>query len=257
VEVASRHRSAKSAGGLEGRRALVVVPVRDVAETIVSVIRDVRRHNPWADLVVVDNASSDGTADLVRRARVRLLDLPVGLGCGGAMQAGFRYASEHKYDLVFQVDGGGRHWARRLAALAGPILAEEADLVVGSRLLGPRARKRRSLRLCGIHLLARLMTGLTQQRITDPTSGFRAAGRRAIELFAREYPQDYPEPLALVLARRQGLRVREVRASTRRRRPPPAQVGMWAGAAYIVKVIPAVLMDRLKTPVRLEGEVPR
>ena len=255
METAGKRRPAKPQAGLEGRRALVVVPALDAAETILSVLADLRRHARWADVLVIDNGSSDGTAERARRARARVLDLPLRLGAGGALQAGFRYALEAKYDLVFQFDAGGRHWARRLASLARPILAEEADLVIGSRSLASRSRRRRGPRVLGIRLLARLMTRVMQQRITDPTSGFRAAGRRAIALFAREFPQECPEPLALALARRHGLRVREVRASTRRRRPPVPPVGLWAGLGYVVKVVPAVLMDRLRTPVGREGEV--
>ena len=255
MEASARRRSAKSGEGLDGRRALVVVPALDAAETIGRVLADLRRHAPWADIVVIDNGSTDGTAERARRARAKVLDLPLRLGTGGAVQAGFRYAREHRYELVFQVDAGGRHWARRLAALARPILAEEADLVVGSRYLAPRSRRRRGLRVFATRLLARLMTRLARQRVTDPVSGFRAAGRRAIELFAREFPQDCPEPLALLLVLRHGLRVREVRASTRRRRPAVAPVSLWAGLAYLVKVIPAILMDRLKAPVGTKGEV--
>jgi hypothetical protein len=255
VETAVKRRFAKPQDGLEGRRALVVVVATDVAETITRVLADLRRHARWADVVVIDNGSSDGTAERARRARARVLDLPLRLGAGGALQAGFRYALAGNYDLVFQFDAGGRHWARRLAGLARPILAEEADLVVGSRYLSPRGQKRKGLRVFGIRLLARLMTRLIEQRITDPTSGFRAAGRRAIQLFAREFPQDYPEPLALVLAWSKGLRVREGRASTRRRRPAVPPVSLGAGLGYMTKVVPAVLMDRLRRPVHVEGEV--
>jgi len=257
VETAAKRRPGKPQDGLEGRRALVVVSATDVAETIWPVLADLRRHAPWADLVVIDNGSSDGTAERARRARAKVLDLPLRLGAGEALQAGFRYALAGNYDLVFQFDAQGRHWARRLASLARPILAEEADLVVGSRYLTPRGRRRKGLRIFVIRLLARLMTRLIEQRITDPTSGFRAAGRRAIELFAREFPPEHPAPLALVLAWCQGLRVREVPASTRRRRPPVPPIGWWAGLGYVAKVVPAVLMDRLKRPVGVEGEVAR
>jgi hypothetical protein len=257
VEGIARRKSGQPHEGLEGRRTLVLVPALDAAETIGRVVADLRRHAPWADIVVIDNASTDGTAERARRARARVLDLPLRLGRGGAIQAGFRYAREHRYDLVFQVDGDGRHWARRLASLARPILAEEADLVVGSRYLSPRGRRRRGVRVIGTRLLARLMTRMVRQRVTDPMSGFRAAGRRAIELFAREFPQDCPETLALVLMWRRGLRAREVRASTRRRRPAVAPVGLWAGLAYLAKVIPAVLMDRLKATVGSKGEAVR
>lgn len=240
---------------LGGRRALVVVPAFNEGETIARVIRDLRRRAPWADIVVVNDGSDDATAEVAREAGVKVLDLPVNLGIGGAVQTGYRYAWDRGYDLAFQFDGDGQHRASLLADLAGPVLADQADLVIGSRFLEPRGMTAYGMRLVGIKVLAATVSSVLRQRITDPTSGFRVAGRRAIHLFAREYPQDYPEPESLVLARRQGLRVREAPATMRRRRGGQSSIGLWAGVHYMARVILAVLMDMVKAPVRLEGEV--
>ena len=250
---------ASSAGGptadLGSRRALVIVPAFNEAEAIGWVVRDLRRHAPWADVLVVNDGSADETSEAARAAGAKTLDLPVNLGIGGAVQTGYRYAWEHGYDIAFQFDGDGQHRAKRLADLAAPLVTAEADLVVGSRFLRPRGMTATGMRLVGIRVLAAAVSKVMGQRITDPTSGFRAAGRRAIELFAQEYPQDYPEPESLVLVHRQGLRVREVPAAMRRRRGGVSSIGLWIGIHYMTKVLLAVLMDAVKAPVRLEGEV--
>ena len=240
---------------LRGRRALVVVPAYNEEDAVAGVIRDLRRHAPWADVLIVNDGSVDETSMRARRAGVTVIDLPVNLGIGGAVQTGFQYAYAHGYDMAFQFDGDGQHRARRLADLAAPLLAGEADLVVGSRFLRPRGMTARGLRLVGIKMLCSAISAVVGQRVTDPTSGFRGAGRRAIELFAQEYPQDYPEPESLVLMWRQGLRVCEVPATIRRRRRGVSSIGAMTGIHYMSRVLLAVLMDSVKAPVRLEGEV--
>jgi hypothetical protein len=205
-------------------------------------------------VLVVNDGSADETSERARAAGAKVIDLPVNLGIGGAVQTGYRYAWEHGYDLAFQFDGDGQHRARRLADVARPLVTAEADVVVGSRFLRPRGLTARGSRLAGIRILAAAVSMSLRQRITDPTSGFRGAGRRAIELFAQEYPQDYPEPESLVLARKQGLRVREVPVTMRRRRGGTSSIGLWTGIHYMARVLLAVAMESLKAPVRLEGE---
>jgi hypothetical protein len=231
------------------------VPAYNEAEAIGRTVRDLRRQAPWTDILVINDGSTDETAACARRAGAKVINLPVNLGIGGAVQTGYRYACENHYDLAFQFDGDGQHRARRLPDLARPLVAGEADLVVGSRFLRPRGATSSVSRVTGIKILAAAVSLVTRQRITDPTSGFRGAGRRAIELFASVYPQDYPEPESLVLVRKQGLRVREVPAAMRRRRGGASSIGLWTGVHYMAKVLLAILMEALKAPVRPEEEV--
>jgi glycosyltransferase involved in cell wall biosynthesis len=231
------------------------VPAYNEAEAIGRTVRDLRRQAPWTDVLVINDGSTDETAACARRAGAKVINLPVNLGIGGAVQTGYRYACENHYDLAFQFDGDGQHRARRLTDLARPLVAGEADLVVGSRFLRPRGATSSVSRVTGIKILAAAVSLVMRQRITDPTSGFRGVGRRAIELFASVYPQDYPEPESLVLVHKQGLRVREVPAAMRRRRGGASSIGLWTGVHYMAKVLLAVLMEALKAPVRLEEEV--
>ena len=240
---------------LGGRRALTIIPAYNEADCIQRVIEDLHGRAPWTDVLVVNDGSRDATGRLARDAGARVIDLPVNLGIGGAVQTGYRYAREEGYDVAFQFDGDGQHRASRLADLVGPILAGEADLVIGSRFLVPRGMTARGMRWIGIKILASVISLVLRQRVTDPTSGFRAAGRRAIHLFAAEYPQDYPEPESLVLLHKQGLRVCEVPATMRRRREGTSSIRPLHGAHYMSKVLLAVVMDLVKAPVRLEEEV--
>ena len=239
---------------LKGRRALVVVPAYNESAMIGSVLRDLRRHAPWADVVVVNDGSTDDTSAAARRLGARVVDLPVNLGIGGAVQTGFRYAWMHGYDVAFQFDGDGQHRARLLERIARPVFDGRADLVVGSRFLRPRGMTAAGARLVGIRVIAAALSLLLRQRVTDPTSGFRAVGRRGLALFAREYPQDYPEPESLVLVHKQRLAWCEVPATIRRRRGGVSSISLLAGIHYMSKVLLAVVMDMLKEPVSLERE---
>jgi glycosyltransferase involved in cell wall biosynthesis len=239
---------------LSGRRALVVVPAYNEEEAIGRTVRDLRRHAPWADVLVVNDGSTDGTAGAARAAGAKVVNLPVNLGIGGAVQTGYRYAYENDYDLAFQFDGDGQHRARRLQELAQPILDGETDMIVGSRFIRPRGMTARGSRWAGIKILAVAVSMVTGMKITDPTSGFRGGGRKVIRLFAQTYPQDYPEPESLVLVHKQGLRVLEVPATMRRRRGGVSSINFVKGIYYMAKVLLAVLMEAMKAPVRLEEE---
>jgi len=239
---------------LAGRRALVIVPAYNEAETIQRVVRDLTRHAPWADVLVVNDGSRDATAQVARQAGVKVITLPVNLGIGGAVQTGYQYAYQQGYDVAFQFDGDAQHRARLLGPLAAPILAGQADLVVGSRFLRPRGMTASGMRWVGIKMLSALISAAIGQRVTDPTSGFRAAGRRAIELFATEYPQDYPEPESLVLVHQQGLRVGEVPSTMRRRLKGVSSIRPFHSVHYMAKVMLAVIMDLFKAPVLVKRE---
>ncbi len=231
-------------------RALVIVPAYNEADTIARVIRDLGRHAPWADVLVVDDGSADETTRVAREAGAMVLRLPVNLGIGGAVQTGYRYAWLHGYDVAFQFDGDGQHRARWLAHLAAPIAAGEADLVVGSRFLEPRGMTATGMRWVGIKILAAAVSLVVRQTMTDPTSGCRAAGRRAIGLFAHVYPQDYPEPESIVLVRRQGFKLAERPVTMRRRRAGTSSINLTLGAHYMARVLLGVVMSALKPRVR-------
>jgi glycosyltransferase involved in cell wall biosynthesis len=169
-------------------RRIAIVPALNEERAIAHVVDEIRAYDAQLEIVVVDDGSVDGTAQVARAAGARVLRLPFNLGIGGAVQTGLRYAHENEFELAVRVDRDGQHDPAQLGAVVEPVLRGEADLVVGSRYLSPGGDGYRSSvpRRMGIGILARVVSALTRQRITDPTSGFQALNRKAIALFAAD-----------------------------------------------------------------------
>jgi glycosyltransferase involved in cell wall biosynthesis len=189
---------------------LAVVPAYNEAGTVAGVVEALRTKTPQLDVVVVDDGSTDDTARRAHAAGARVLRLPFNLGIGGAVQAGFKYADDHGYDYMVQVDGDGQHdpgeISKLFAALDDP---QPADMICGTRFATATGYIAPISRRTGIHVFAFLLSRLLRQPVTDPTSGFRLYNRRAIALFARDYPHDYPEVEAVLMLHHHRLTMRE------------------------------------------------
>lgn len=223
-------------------RVLVIVPAFNEAKSLPAVAEDLRRHAPEADVCVVDDGSKDGTAGVARSLGFRVLRLPMNLGIGGAVQAGYLWAHEHGYDAAVQFDGDGQHEAASMPGLLEPIRANVADLVVGSRFLGDGEFRSTFARRAGIRYLAGVIRLRCGARVTDSTSGFRAAGRAAIALFARGYPSDFPEPESIAIACRAGLSVAEAPVRMRERSHGASSITLLRSVLYMVKVTVALVL---------------
>jgi len=220
-------------------RVLAIVPAFNEERSLPAVVAGLRRSAPAVDVCLVDDGSTDGTADVARSLGVTVLSLPVNLGIGGAVQTGYRWARDHGYDVAVQVDGDGQHDATYLPALVDAVGAGHAALAIGSRFAGPRiegAFRSTWPRRAGIRYLSWMLRLRCDARVTDPTSGFRAAGRQAIELFARSYPPDYPEPESIAIAARAGLTVTEVPVRMSERLHGESSISAWRSFYYLVKV---------------------
>jgi len=190
---------------------VVVIPAYNEAANIANVIAGVREQLPQTTILVVDDCSPDRTAEVARAAGALVLRLPINLGDGAARQAGFKYANSLGADWVVQMDGDGQHRPESIPTLLAPILADEADLVIGSRFLGLGDYHAQRARRIGMRLFAAIASWAIGQTITDPTSGFRAMNRRAYQFFCgNAYPQQYPDADVLIAAYRAGLRLMEV-----------------------------------------------
>ena len=224
-------------------RVLAIIPAYNEERSLPGVVSAIRRACP-ADVCVVDDGSTDGTAALARRLDVILLSNPLNLGIGGAVQVGYLWAREHGYDAAVQVDGDGQHDPSFLPSLLEPLEARRADLVVGSRFLARDGEGFRStwVRRAGIRYLSWALVARCGARVTDPTSGFRAASRSAIELFARSYPSDYPEPESIAIAARRGLRVAEIPVTMRERLHGESSITPLKTLYYLVKVTLALVL---------------
>ena len=230
-------------------RILIIVPAYNEAESIASTIDSIRADAPWADIAVVNDGSQDATAEIARSKGVILLNLPYNLGIGGAMQTGYIFACERGYDVAIQVDGDGQHDPAYIPVLLAPMETGAADLVIGSRFIGPSFFRSSLPRLIGIRWFAALISLLIGRRVTDTTSGSRAANRSVIEFFASAYPQDYPEPEMVVFAHRAGFRIREVPVEMRERQGGKSSINLWRSIYYMIKVTLAILMSALR-PIR-------
>ncbi len=194
-----------------GKGGIVVIPAYNESATIAEVISGIKSWLPDARIVVVDDCSSDDTAEIARKAGALVVQLPINLGDGGARQAGFKYARQLGAKWVIQMDGDGQHRPESIPDLLAPILADEADLVIGSRFLGAGNYRPHLSRLIGMRLFGKIASWATGLPITDPTSGFRAMNRRAYSFFCRGvYPQQYPDADVLISAHKAGLRLKEV-----------------------------------------------
>jgi glycosyltransferase involved in cell wall biosynthesis len=229
-------------------RGIAIVPALNEEAAIAQVIDEIRAYDPELEIVVIDDGSPDRTAQAARAAGAQVLRLPFNLGIGGAVQTGFRYAYENGFELAVRVDGDGQHVPAQLSAVVEPVVRGDADIVVGSRYLGPSGDGYRSTapRRVGIRILAGIVSLLTGQRITDPTSGFQALNRKAITLFAVDYPHDYPEVEALVLLLRHRLRLLEVPIAMRPRAGGRSSIRTLSSAYYMVKVLLALFVGSFR-----------
>jgi glycosyltransferase involved in cell wall biosynthesis len=238
----SAQRLTTTHGQLTDLRRVAVVPAFNEENSIGRVIDEIRAFDHGFEVVVVDDGSTDRTAQLAAERGAVVLKLAFNLGIGGAMQTGYRYAFEHGFELAVQIDGDGQHDPRELPAIVKPLLEDEADMVVGSRFIGPTAYRGTFMRRMGIRLFARIVSVLVRQRVTDTTSGFRALNRRAIRLFAADYPHDYPEVEATLMLVRHRLRLKEVPVTMRARYAGRSSITALRSIYYMVKVLLALFI---------------
>ena len=243
--------TAKRDPRLGALRLLIIVPALNEEHSLPAVIREIRAVDPAFEIIVIDDGSADGTARAGATAGAIVLRMPFNVGIGGAVQTGYQYALERGVDLAVQVDGDGQHDPREIPRLLEPLLDERADMVVGSRFAPGGGYRGTPLRRVGIHIFAAIVSLLVRARVTDTTSGFRAVSRKAIRLFALDYPSDYPEVEATVLLVRHGLRMLEVPVQMRVRETGRSSITALRSVYYMVKVLLALfigLFRRYKTP---------
>ena len=240
-------------------RKLVIVPAYNEAGMVGRVVRDINRHAPDFDVVVIDDGSLDTTAAEAEASGAIVVRHPFNIGIGGAMQSGFKYALRHGYDVAAQVDGDGQHKPAYLPDLLGKLhtSGDEADMVCGSRFRGDPGYKVPVGRRIGNLIFSVVLTAICRKRISDPTSGFRMTNRRGIELFARDYPHDYPEVEAIVMLHAHRLRIHEVPVRMNARGFGRSSIDYPRSAYYMAKVLLALLVGlfrRRPTPVEATGE---
>lgn len=224
-------------------RKLAIVPAYNEAGMVGRVVRDIHRHAPGFDVLVVDDGSADSTAAEAEAQGAAVLRHPFNLGIGGAVQSGFKYALAHGYDVAAQVDGDGQHKPEYLEPMLEELHARgAADMVLGSRFLEDPGYRVPLGRRAGNLIFGAVTSLIVRRRITDPTSGMRMANRRGIELFARDYPHDYPEVEAILMLHAHRLRIHEVPVRMNARGFGRSSIDYPRSAYYMVKVLLAIFV---------------
>jgi len=232
-------------------KLLVVIPAYNEEKSVGRVTAEVREAVPQADILVVDDGSRDGTARVARNAGAFVVSLPLNLGIGAAVQTGYIFAREMGYDIVVRIDADGQHDPAEVPRLISLLLENDTDFIVGSRFMEDRKYSTSVARGIGIRMLSALLSLITHQRVTDPTSGFQAAKRDVIAFYADEYPHDYPEPETRALLHRAGFLVKEAPVSVHRRLEGQSSITSLGSVYYMTKVTLAIIIALLrKSPER-------
>ena len=227
-------------------KKLVIIPAYNESESIKKTVEDIIEKAKDFDYVVINDCSTDNTADICRENGFNFLNLPINLGIGGAVQTGYRYAYENGYDLAVQVDGDGQHDPAFLEEMAQELERQQADMVIGSRFITKEGFQSSFMRRVGIAYFTWLIKLLCGKKITDPTSGLRMIGKNVIRLFAENYPKDYPEPESVVAILRRNMKVVEIPVLMRERQGGTSSIRFGKTVYYMVKVTLAILVERIR-----------
>jgi glycosyltransferase involved in cell wall biosynthesis len=227
-------------------RLLVIVPALNEAGAIASVVREVKESVPDAPILVIDDSSSDDTIKVARQAGADVLPMPHHLGIGGCVQAGYKLAFELGFDYVIRVDGDGQHDARDIPRILECLKKSGAEMVIGSRFVSGNGSKTGAVRSLGIRFFRLVLRPILGKPVYDPTSGFVGVNRRALDVFSRSFPLDYPEIEALVVLQRRRFRFEEVPCRFRQRTTGRSSITAVKSLYYIVHVLLGVFVNVLR-----------
>lgn len=227
-------------------RGLIIIPAYNEEENIERVVQDLIENAVGFDYVIINDCSTDNTKYICEKNGYNVINLPVNLGIGGAMQTGYKYAKQQNYDIAVQFDGDGQHDAQYLTDLLSIMNQDGADMVIGSRFIDKKGFQSTGTRRLGINIINRLIKVCTGVKITDSTSGYRMINKKIIDSFCRYYPNDYPEPESIVASIRRGFRIRECTVEMRERMGGESSITFYKSFYYMFKVSMAILIDKLK-----------
>lgn len=234
----------------EQAKCLIIIPAYNEAENIEKVVDNIIQNYPQFDYVIVNDGSTDATKELCRKKGYQVLNLPVNMGIGGAVQTGYQYALDNQYDMAVQIDGDGQHDISFLEQMIQCMQEGNADCVIGSRYVNKEGFQSSKLRRTGIQFLSILGWMLTGVRVYDITSGYRLVSHKFINIFSWDYPTDYPEPEAIVIAAVYGGKIVEYPVVMKERENGTSSITFKRSVYYMVKVTLAMLIRRLSFGVR-------
>lgn len=227
-------------------KSIVIIPAYNEEKSIVKTVQDICEHAPEFDYVIINDCSTDQTLSVCRKHHLHVLNLPVNLGIGGAVQTGFLYAYKNGYDYAVQFDGDGQHDAQYLQEMRDYMIEQNADMLIGSRFLEKEGFQSTGMRRFGIRYFSALIKLLTGQKITDPTSGMRMINRDILAMYSESYPKDYPEPESVVAIINSGKKVMEYPVIMRKRMEGTSSISPLKSVYYMIKVSLAIFLEMLR-----------
>ena len=223
-------------------KSIVIIPAYNEEKSIVKTVQDICEHAPEFDYVIINDCSTDRTLSVCRKHHLHVLNLPVNLGIGGAVQTGFLYAHKNGYDYAVQFDGDGQHDAQYLQKMRDYMIEQNADMLIGSRFLEKEGFQSTGMRRFGIRYFSALIKFLTGQKITDPTSGMRMINRDILAMYSESYPKDYPEPESVVALLKRKKKVKELAVVMNERKEGVSSISPLKSVYYMIKVSVAVII---------------
>lgn len=235
-------------------KGLVIIPAYNEENQVASVIRGIKEHLPLAEVLIVDDGSSDRTPQVATEAGAKVLSHPFNLGYGAALQTGYRYALSKGYDEIVQMDGDGQHDPSSLTALLSVIRNREADIAIGSRFLkarsmgvGQQPYRSPFFRRVGMRFFGTITSLIIRQKITDSTSGYQAMNRKTIEWVSSDkFPCDYPDADVIIMLHRAGFRIREVPVQMFPSQNKKSMHSGWKPLYYIFKMFLSILVTLMR-----------
>lgn len=231
---------------IDKKKIIVIIPALNEEDNIGFVIEKIKKTMKNAYVLVINDGSTDLTQKRALSCGAQVVTLPFTLGIGAAMQTGFIFAQQNDFNIAVQVDGDGQHNPEEIPLLLEPIIEGKSDVVVGSRYIEKKGDMSSLQRRIGIKVFALLISKILGQRITDPTSGFRAVSCRVVDLFSKFYPEDYPEPESLIILHLNRFSITEVPVSMKKRVSGVSSIGVFGSIYYVIKVTLAILIDLCK-----------
>lgn len=227
-------------------KKLIIIPAYNESDSIKNTVNDIVTNAPEFDYIVINDCSTDNTADICKNNNFNFLSIPINLGIGGAVQTGYMYAEKYGYDIAVQVDGDGQHDPSFLETMAEELEKEKLDMVIGSRFISKEGFQSSGVRRIGIKYFTALIKLFTGKKITDPTSGLRMINREIIILFANDYPNDYPEPESVVSIIKRGKKIKEIPVIMRERQGGVSSISIKKSVYYMIKVTLAILIEKIR-----------
>lgn len=224
-------------------KKLIIIPAYNEERNIKKTVLMIKQEAPEFDYIIINDCSNDKTQEVCELNGFNVINLPINLGIGGAVQTGYLYAKRNNYDMAVQVDGDGQHDPGFLKKMAEELEKNNLDMVIGSRFIEKKGFQSSGLRRIGIRFFTILIRSVTGITITDPTSGLRMIGRKGIEVFAEDYPKDYPEPESVVALLRKGMKIKEIPVVMKKRENGVSSISLKKSIYYMIKVPLAILIE--------------